>query len=178
LAEATGLDTHNSHHDSIRRRPEKVARRNRHWNVPLKSSGLHIVEFRRASCRAAFKTREELAMALIEDEFLDDDPFTPWLNFRRSRTLFHNPSVLKVRYEDFFATPGSAEVLVSLICRYLGRPVPKRPEALIAEAVSAPSPTKNAMLPDRWRRELSPNLREAFMAKHDDLVREFGYPLD
>ncbi len=117
-------------------------------------------------------------MALIEDEFLDDDPFTPWLNFRRSRTLFHNPSVLKVRYEDFFATPGSAEVLVSLICRYLGRPVPKRPEALIAEAVSAPSPTKNAMLPDRWRRELSPNLREAFMAKHDDLVREFGYPLD
>ena len=47
------------------------------WNVPLSSSGLHSVEFRRAACRAEFKDREQLGMALIEDDKLNDDQFTP-----------------------------------------------------------------------------------------------------
>jgi hypothetical protein len=148
------------------------------WSRPLSHGGMHTVEFRRASCRMAFKDREALGLALLEDELIDDDPFTPWLNFRRSRMLFHNPSVLKVRYEDFFATPDGGEGLVARICRYLGKPAPERPEALIAMAVSAPSPTRNASIPDRWRTELPPNLLKAFMAKHGDLVQEFGYPLE
>jgi hypothetical protein len=147
------------------------------WRVPNPQDSWKPVEFRRQAYKQAFSTREELGLALIHDECLDDDPFTPWLNLRRSRTLFHHPAVLKVRYEDFFQT-GEKEKLIPRVCHYLGLPEPEDSKTLLRSAIAAPSPTKNAMLPDRWRTELSPNLREAFMAKHGDLVREFGYPLD
>jgi hypothetical protein len=148
------------------------------WSRPLSAGGMHTVEFRRAACRAAFKDREALGFALLEDELIDDDPFTPWLNFRRSRTLFHSPSVLKVRYEDFFAATEGEESLLPRICLYLGRQVPENHEALRKKAFDVPSPTKNVAIHDRWRTELPPNLLKAFMAKHGDLVQEFGYPLE
>jgi hypothetical protein len=150
------------------------------WERPLSAKGMHTVEFRREACRAAFKNREALGMALLEDELLDDDPFTPWLNFRRARTLFHHPGVLKVRYEDFFRTkegPGHGEENVVLqICHYLGRPIPKASVKLMNQALGAPSITKNIGQPDRWRTGLSPRLLGAFMERHGNLVREFGYP--
>jgi len=148
------------------------------WSRPLSHGGMHTVEFRRVACRAAFKDREALGFALLEDELIDDDPFTPWLNFRRSRTLFHSPSVLKVRYEDFFAATEGEESLVPRICLYLGMQVPENHEALLKKAFDVPSPTKNVAIHDRWRTELPPNLLKAFMAKHGDLVQEFGYPLE
>lgn len=150
------------------------------WNRPLSANRWYPVMFRRDSCRAAFKDRDTLAMALLEDELIDDDPFTPWLTFRRSRTLFHSPDVLKVRYEDFFSkeggSAGSEENVVVRICRYLGRPVPSDSGQLVLRAVGAPTLTRNAAKPDRWRTELPPHLLAAFMGKHGDLVREFGYP--
>lgn len=152
------------------------------WGRPLSASGMHAVEFRRESCRLAFKDREALGVALLEDELLDDDPFTPWLNFQRARTLFYHPSVLKIRYEDFFPAVGrrgpTEENVVVRICRYLGRPAPAEPEQFVTRAVGAPSLTRNAALPERWRTELSPRLLRAFMDRHGDLVREFGYPED
>jgi hypothetical protein len=150
------------------------------WNVPLKSSGLHIVEFRRAACRAVFKTREELAMALIEDELFDDNPFTPWLNFRRSRVLYHHPNVLKVRFEELVACADRSARLqehpVSRICRYLDLPPSPDPHVVIRRALAADSVTKNVGDPDRWRHRLPRPVLEAFMAKHGDIVREYGYP--
>jgi hypothetical protein len=152
------------------------------WNRPLSAKGMHTVEFRREACRSAFKDREALGSALLEDELLDDDPFTPWLNFRRARTLFHHPGVLKIRYEDFFSTKQSSEHgkenVALRICRYLGRPIPEAPEQLINQALGAPSITKNVANPERWRTELSPQLLRAFMDRHGDLVKEFGYSED
>lgn len=150
------------------------------WNVPLGTVGLHTVEFRRAACRNAFKSREELAMALIDDEELDDDPYTPWLNFRRSRALLHNPSVLKVRFEELAATPDAGphdeEHPVARICDYLGLEPQPNPEEVIRKAVGVGSITKHVGDPDRWRQGLSPAIVAAFMAKHGDIVREYGYP--
>jgi hypothetical protein len=160
------------------------------WRRPLSATGLHTVEFpgmhavefRREAYRFAFKDRETLGLALLQDELLDDDPFTPWLSFRRARTLFHHPSVLKIRYEDFFSTGGrrgpTGENVTLRICRYLDGPAPADPEQLVARVVGAPTLTRNVALPDRWRTELSPRLLRAFMDRHGDLVREFGYPED
>jgi hypothetical protein len=150
------------------------------WERPLSAKDMHTVEFRRQACRSAFKDREALGLALLEDELLDDDPFTPWLNFRRARTLFHHPGVLKIRYEECFPDKQGAEHggenVVVRICRYLGRPIPEEPAALMKCALDEPSLTKNVARPDRWHTELSPQLLRAFMDKHGDLVREFGYP--
>lgn len=149
------------------------------WERPLSAQGMHTVEFRREACRSAFKDREALGLALLEDELLDDDPFTPWLNFRRARTLFHHPGVLKIRYEDFFpekqGTASEAENVVVRISRYLGKSVPAEPENLMRQTLRAPSLTKNVARPERWRTELSPQLLRAFMDRHGDLVEEFGY---
>jgi hypothetical protein len=147
------------------------------WTRPLSSSGMHTVEFRRAACRAAFKNREDLGIALLEDEVIDDDPFTPWANLRRSRTLFHHPSVLKVRYEDFFQK-DAGESVVLRVCRYLGQEEPEDSENLLRDVLAAPSPTKNVSAPDRWRTHLSSRLLAAFMERHGELVRDYGYPID
>jgi hypothetical protein len=147
------------------------------WSRPLSSSGMHTVEFRRAACRAAFKNREDLGIALLEDEVIDDDPFTPWANLRRSRTLFHHPSVLKVRYEDFFQK-DAGESVVLRVCRYLGQEEPEDSENLLRDVLAAPSPTKNVSAPDRWRTHLSSRLLAAFMERHGELVRDYGYPID
>ena len=150
------------------------------WNVPLGTTGLHTVEFRRAACRNAFKSREELAMALIDDEELDDDPYTPWINFRRSRALYHHPNVLKVRFEELVACADQSARLeehpVSRICRYLDLPPSQDPHVVIRRALAADSVTKNVGDPDRWRHRLPRPVLEAFMAKHGDIVREYGYP--
>jgi len=149
------------------------------WNRPLSASGMHTVEFRRESCRRAYKDREELGLALLQDELLDDDPFTPWLNFRKSRTLYHHPGVLKLRYEELATTarglPVSPDHPVSRVCTYLALAAPQDPAAVLHQAVHASSPTMNIGIPDRWRTALSPQLLNAFMARHGDLVREFGY---
>ncbi len=147
------------------------------WRVPSPQTSWLAVEFRRQAYKKAFPTREDLGLALIHDEYLDDDPYTPWLNLRRNRTLFHHPGVLKVRYEDFFQDDAK-EDLILRVCRYLGQPDPKDPGSLLGAAIAAPSPTKNVMLPDRWRTDLSPRLLEAFMERNGDLVREYGYPPD
>jgi hypothetical protein len=150
------------------------------WNRPLSAKEMHTVEFRREACRSAFRDREALGLALLEDELLDDDPFTPWLNFRRARTLFHHPGVLKVRYEDFFQpmqdSTQAAENVVGRICQYLAKPVPREPAKLTSKALCTHSPTRNIARPERWRTELSPRLLSAFMDRHRDLVQEFGYP--
>lgn len=150
------------------------------WRVPLPNPEWRIIEFRRQSYQRAYATRELLAYALLEHELLDDDPYTPWLNFRRSRTLLHSPSVLKIRYEDFFAPLGLHRSedggIISRVCRYLERPVPSNPAEKLERTLKSFSPTRNAGLPLRWRNELSPILLEAFMDKHGDLVRDFGYP--
>lgn len=149
------------------------------WSVPLGTAGLHTVEFRRAACRNAFKSREELAMALIDDEELDDDPYTPWINFRRSRALLHNPNVLKIRFEELAVAPDTArsgeEHPVARICDYLGLERPLHLAQVTGRALSADSITKNVGDPERWRRSLSPEIVAAFMAKHGDIVREYGY---
>jgi hypothetical protein len=149
------------------------------WEIPLSSSGLHTVEFRRAACRASFKNREELAFALIEDEKLDDDPFSPWINFRSSRALYHNPMVLKVRYEEIARGATAFESAqshpVAKICDYLGIECPAEPWKLAERGISENSITRNVGDPERWRRELSPDLLAAFMERHGDLVHEFGY---
>lgn len=150
------------------------------WRVPLPNPDWRMIEFRRQSYRRAYATREMLALALLEHELLDDDPYTPWLNFRRSRTLLHSPSVLKIRYEDFFAPLGSLQSedgsIVSRVCRYLERPVPSNPAEILDRTLKSSTPTRNSGLPSRWRNELSPVLLKAFMQKHGDLVKDFGYP--
>jgi len=146
------------------------------WRIPLSGAGLPTVEFRRAACRAMFKSRDELAMDQIAVELLDDDPSTPLANFRRSRTLYHNPNVLKIRYEELCA--GTAEPAahpVARICNYLGIESSAESREVVQRAVSADSLTKNVGDPNRWKRELSPVLLAAFMEKNGDLVREFGY---
>ena len=149
------------------------------WSRPLSASGMHTVEFRREACRHAYQDREALGLALLEDELLDDDPYTPWLNFRKSRTLYHHPGVLKLRYEDLAAATGgpgiAADHPVSRVCTYLGLAAPQDPVAVLHQAVHASSPTMNIGVPDRWRTGLTPQLLGAFMARHGDLVREFGY---
>jgi hypothetical protein len=40
------------------------------WNRPLSAKEMHTVEFRREACRSAFKDREALGLALLEDELL------------------------------------------------------------------------------------------------------------
>lgn len=149
------------------------------WNRPLSTPGMHTVEFRRESCRAAFPDREALGRALLEDEAIDDDPFTPWLALRGARTLYHSPRVLKVRYEELLAASGRTDVddshPVVRLASHLSAPVPTHPHAVLSRAGGAPSPTMNVGDPDRWRRDLSPTLLAAFMARHGDLVREFGY---
>jgi len=151
------------------------------WNRPL-SSNLPTVEFRRAACRNLFKNREEMAIALIEDEMLDDDPFTPWLNFRRCRALYHNPMVLKVRFEEMVNSVRSPTNIsdhpVTRICNYLNLNLPHNAGDLIHRAIAADSITKNIGDPNRWRRCLSPEILGAFMAKNGDIVREYGYPAD
>lgn len=149
------------------------------WNVPLASPGLHTVEFRRAACRAAFRDREQLGMALIHDEQLDDDPFTPWLNFRRSRALYHNPNAFKVRFEKLAAgvneNSATGDHPVIKICEYLGIACPSDPGDVVRRAIDAESITKNVGDSERWRTGLSRPLLETFMAKHGDIVREYGY---
>ncbi len=149
------------------------------WTRPLSASGMHTVEFRREACRHAYQDREELGLALLGDELIDDDPFTPWLNFRKSRTLYHHPGVLKLRYEELAGMTGvpaiSTDHPVSRICSYLGLAAPQDRDAVLHQAVHASSPTMNIGVPDRWRTALSPQLLNAFMARHGDLVREFGY---
>ncbi len=149
------------------------------WTRPLSAPGMHTVEFRRESCRHAYRDREELGLALLEDELLDDDPFTPWLNFRKSRTLYYHPGVLKLRYEELAAANGgsdpSCDHPISRVCTYLGLAAPQDPAATLQKAVHASSPTMNVGVPDRWRTALSPHLLSAFMARHGELVREFGY---
>ena len=149
------------------------------WTLPLSASGMHTVEFRREACRNAYQNREELGLALLEDDLLDDDPFTPWLNFRKSRALFHHPGVLKLRYEEL-VTPVQApnspqDHPVLRLCRYLGLAEPQDPDAVLHQAIHASSPTMNIGVADRWRTALSPQLLRAFMARHGDLVCEFGY---
>jgi hypothetical protein len=150
------------------------------WEVPLRSPGLHTVEFRRAACREAFKSREALGLAILDDETLDDDPFTPWLNFRRSRALFHHPGVFKVRFEDLAAgadpSPRVEDHPVTVLCRHLGLRPPPHPHEVVRRAFASGSITKNVGAADRWRTALPPSLLEAFMAKHGDIVREYGYP--
>jgi hypothetical protein len=150
------------------------------WRMPLAASEWWPVRFRRESFKHSCATREQLAEAILDDELHDDDPFTPWLNLRQSMAIFHNPSVLKIRYEDFFPEGrGDSETNPVLrICRYLSLPEPSNAEAMLALAKSHESPTLNAGIPERWRRELSPTLLRAFMEKHGDLVRKLGYPED
>lgn len=149
------------------------------WTRPLSATGMHTVEFRRESCRAAFADREALGRALLEDEAIDDDPFTPWLALRRGRTLFHNPRVLKLRYEDLAAAAGRTDAgddhPVVRLARHLALPIPAHAHLVLSRALGAPSLTMNVGDADRWRRELSPSLLAAFMERHGDLVREFGY---
>lgn len=149
------------------------------WNRPLSATAMHTVEFRRESCREAFADRESLGHALIEDEAIDDDPFTPWLALRRARTLYHNPRVLKVRYEELAAAAERRAVddvhPVVRLARHLATPIPPRPDLVLSRAIGAPSLTMNVGDADRWRHDLSPTLLAAFMARHGDLVREFGY---
>jgi hypothetical protein len=150
------------------------------WRVPLPDPEWWRIEFRRQSYREAYSTRDMLARALLEHELLDDDPYSPWLNYRQSRTLFHNPTVLKIRYEDFFAESEASQPIgqsfVSRVCCYLDKPVPANSAEILNRTLESYTPTRNAGLPSRWRNELSPALLEAFMQKHGDLVREFGYP--
>lgn len=152
------------------------------WNRPLSATGMHTVEFRRESCREAFVDREALGHALIEDEAIDDDPFTPWLALRRARTLYHNPRVLKVRYEELASaagrTDGDDTHPVVRLARHLSMPVPAQPHVVLARAMGSPSLTMNVGTADRWRSEISPALLAAFMQRHGDLVREFGYGAD
>lgn len=150
------------------------------WTLPLRTPELHTVEFRRASCRESFKSREELGFALLEDETLDDDPFTPWLNLHRSRALYHHPGILKVRFEELASSTNSTwhgeDHPVLRICRHLGLQVPEQPHEVVRRAVSSGSITKNVGNADRWRTALPKPLLDAFMAKHGDIVRELGYP--
>ncbi len=149
---------------------------NRH---PLPSPNWHAVQFFRMALGNAFKTRDELAAALLDPTWLPDNPYDVGLQFSRCRLLYHHPGVLKIRYEDLVnAAAQGGDAPLKIICNYLGLPMPADGAQLLRKVVGSPTSTKNKASANRWKLELSGYVLHAFMERYGRLVEEFGYPVD
>lgn len=146
---------------------------------PLPSPNWQPVQFYRTALAKACTTREELANALLDPDWLPGNPFDVGSQFARCRLLYHHPKVLKMRYEDLVdgAAKGDHTTL-RLACDYLGVQVPADTSCILREVLGSPTATKNKGLADRWKTELPPTVLNAFMERYRTLVAEFGYPVD
>lgn len=148
------------------------------WRIPLPSPDWHPVQFYRTALKCAFRTREELAWALLDnDPRLKDSPYDLGKQLGQLLILYNHPNVLTLRYEELVGEKydHASNHPVHRLCDYLAYPHPENSEALLRRTVNQWTPTKNIGAANRWQAEISSDLLGALMAKYGSLVESLGY---
>lgn len=149
------------------------------WRVPMPSPEWHAVGFYRSALRQAYATRDDLARALLDGRILPDNPYDIGMQFARNRLLYHHPKVLTLRYEALVeAGVRMDDAPIRQIAEYLDIGLDRLPANILKASLASPSATKHRAIADRWKEELTPAIREAFVKRHGGLVEEFGYAPD